>query len=235
MSDEFDGPPYVPRMPAERFAPCDAEWPNGASHQCVLPYGHDVHWDGKEDIWLRVNEVYSAELAAADQRGYERAIEVLRADASRLRVAYLGSAPVMAALAVWRAQFVADVGEHNRSLFSPVEYQLIQALDGPLPSTAWSEGHCIAVYLGRCECESCEGRTVQSEHCIDFIGDRMHECAALEAMDKSAVAASLVKGDSERADCKHFAVDTATQCCVVCGGRVVLVHGKWQTEGDSEQ
>ena len=42
------------RPPVERDEPCIIPPPNGAGLHCAFPYGHDVHWDGKHELWLNV-------------------------------------------------------------------------------------------------------------------------------------------------------------------------------------
>jgi hypothetical protein len=68
------------RSPAENGEACDAPWPGRTPHQCVLPGGHHVHWDGKGDAWLEVRseDQVLADVAAAERRGYERAVARLR-------------------------------------------------------------------------------------------------------------------------------------------------------------
>jgi len=70
------------RSPAEHGEACDVPWPGRTPHQCVLPGGHHVHWDGKGDAWLEVRseDQVLADVAEAERRGYERAVARLRDD-----------------------------------------------------------------------------------------------------------------------------------------------------------
>jgi len=68
------------RSPAENGQACDVPWPGRTPHTCVLPGGHHVHWDGERDVWLdvRSEDQVVVDLAAAERRGYERAVTRLR-------------------------------------------------------------------------------------------------------------------------------------------------------------
>lgn len=89
----------------------------------------------------------------------------------------------------WRARFADVIDAHNETLFDPAELALLRAIDS-LPRVVTVDGVVAEVAVGRCECRPCTEGCVESGHCIDWHDNRIHACAALEAMDDVFGAAS---------------------------------------------
>lgn len=74
--------PIKPRPPAERDEPCPRDLGGPGGLKCVLPYGHEVHWNGRGDVWTTAIDAIEE---AAERRGWARAMEALRAQAKAER------------------------------------------------------------------------------------------------------------------------------------------------------
>ena len=66
------------RRPTERQGPCPGCHPDQPDLRCVIPDGHVVHWDGQRDIWLSPTVADDLALAAAESRGWDKAVAALR-------------------------------------------------------------------------------------------------------------------------------------------------------------
>lgn len=70
----------LPLQVGEHAEPCPHDRPGGGSQSaaCVKLRGHDTHWNGRGDAWRTDDEAYVADVAAAEQRGRQWAIDALR-------------------------------------------------------------------------------------------------------------------------------------------------------------
>lgn len=84
----------------------------------------------------------------------------------------------------WRSRFNPVVDETNETLFDPATLALVRAID-TMPQIVTIEGVVAEVIVGRCDCRQCSDGVVESEHCLDWHGNRIHACSALEAMDRA--------------------------------------------------